>query len=283
MAGSPVAVDVAVVGPRDPGGFDGSLERCAFRPSQVLPIAPAPGCDVPRRYGDRATDGLAPDVAARVALRGFDRAAVAARVDQVVLHYDAAGTSRRCFEVLHDERGLSCHFLLDVDGTIYQTLDLALRARHATVANDRSVGIEIAHVGAYPSESSFDPVYSRGPSGMLLTVPARLHPPPGGPFRVARDGFFRGAVNGRSLVQPDFTEAQYESLGRLLVALRRVLPRVEARIPRAAGGAARTDAMTQDEFARFRGVIGHQHIQSDKTDPGPAFDWERVARAIGAK
>ena len=31
--------------------------------------------------------------------------------------------------VLQNERGLSCHFLLDNDGTIYQTLDLALMPR----------------------------------------------------------------------------------------------------------------------------------------------------------
>ena len=91
-----------------------------------VPSSPAAGCDVPQRYATRAGGRTAQET-----------------VDQVVLHYDAAGTSRRCFEILHDVRGLSCHLLLDVDGTVRQTLDLALRARHATVANDRSVGIEI--------------------------------------------------------------------------------------------------------------------------------------------
>ncbi|MEM9559092.1 MAG: N-acetylmuramoyl-L-alanine amidase, partial [Planctomycetota bacterium] len=37
-----------------------------------------------------------------------------------------------------------------VDGTIYQTLDVTERAWHATKANSRSVGIEIAQIGAYP-------------------------------------------------------------------------------------------------------------------------------------
>src|SRR6185503_14558055 len=71
-------------------------------------------------------------------------------VDQFVLHYDVAGTSGRCFQVLQDARGLSVHFLLDVDGTIYQTLDLRDEAWHATKANPRSIGIEIANLGAYP-------------------------------------------------------------------------------------------------------------------------------------
>ena len=48
-------------------------------------------------------------------------------VSQVVIHYDVAGTSKRCFKIL-EKRNLSCHFLIDLDGTIYQTLDLKERA-----------------------------------------------------------------------------------------------------------------------------------------------------------
>jgi tyrosyl-tRNA synthetase len=47
---------------------------------------------------------------------------------------------RQCFKVLHDARDLSVHFMLDLDGTIYQTLDLKERAWHATTSNSRSVG-----------------------------------------------------------------------------------------------------------------------------------------------
>jgi len=39
-------------------------------------------------------------------------------VVQFVFHYDVCGFSQRCFDVLHDHRGLSVHFMLDVDGTI---------------------------------------------------------------------------------------------------------------------------------------------------------------------
>ena len=31
-----------------------------------------------------------------------------------------------------------------------------------------------------------------------------------------------------------------------------------------------------DELAQYHGVLGHYHIQTNKTDPGPAFQWERV-------
>ena len=44
---------------------------------------------------------------------------------------------------------LSCHFLIDVCGTVYQTLDVVERAWHATSANDSSVGVELAADGAF--------------------------------------------------------------------------------------------------------------------------------------
>ncbi len=59
------------------------------------------------------------------------------KVDQFVLHFDVCGTSAQCFYVLHDRRGLSVHFMLDVDGTIYQTLDVKERAWQATKSNDQ--------------------------------------------------------------------------------------------------------------------------------------------------
>jgi N-acetyl-anhydromuramyl-L-alanine amidase AmpD len=39
-----------------------------------------------------------------------------------------AGTVITCFSVLQNERGLSRHFLLDNDGTIFQTIDFGLMA-----------------------------------------------------------------------------------------------------------------------------------------------------------
>jgi N-acetyl-anhydromuramyl-L-alanine amidase AmpD len=42
------------------------------------------------------------------------------------------------------------------------------------------------------------------------------------------------------------------------------------------------DALTDEEEAAFQGVLGHHHLQADKRDPGPAFDWERFLRAARA-
>jgi len=109
----------------------------------------------------------------RSAARGWPLELLQQKVDQFVIHYDVCGTSAQCFFILHDVRDLSVHFMLDVDGTIYQTLDLKERAWHATIANSRSVGIEIANIGAYPVNSKDNPL----DSGIPTTPPASAASP----------------------------------------------------------------------------------------------------------
>lgn len=260
----------------DPGGYDAYRTERRFVREDEAPWSPDSGPPTPNRYGRRAMAG---DPGRLVELREH--------VDQFVIHYDAAGTSRQCFKVLHDLRGLSVHFMIDIDGTIYQTLDLKERAWHATKANDRSIGVEIAHIGAYPlrGEHPLDQWYAMDEAGARLTVPAwqgdggiRTE---GFIGRPARAGLLVGDVHGRRFMQRDFTPQQYESLTRLTATLCEIFPRLSCEFPRGPGGAPLDRAMSDAEFDAYRGLLGHLHVQENKIDPGPAFDWERVVR--GAK
>ncbi len=258
------------------------------------------------RPGRRAND---PELAERVAGEGWTLGALREQIDLFVIHYDACGTSEACFRVLHDERQLSVHFLLDVDGTIYQTLDLVDEAWHARAANPRSIGVEIAHVGAYPpgEPSPADTWYAaeRGPdadaeplpnqmgsvwestaadpavesTGVRLVIPERWRGrirTPDFIGRPARPEPITGEIHGATYEQYDFTPEQYRSLARLSAALAQLFPRIDLEAPRAAGGRVRTDALTDEEELSFHGILGHYHLQTDKRDPGPAFDWERL-------
>ncbi len=131
----------------DPGGYDAYRVECRFDPDRLLWEGAEHGTP-PARYGSFRRH-LPEDTAAQVRSDGWTLPLLREHVDLFVYHYDVCGTSRRCFKVLHDLRGLSVHFMLDVDGTIYQTLDVKERAWHAGPANDRSIGIEIANMGAY--------------------------------------------------------------------------------------------------------------------------------------
>jgi len=285
VLGQPFATEAPVVTWHDEGGYDGHQETCWFTPERQLPSAPANGCDTLRRYSQRRTGHLPAALQSMVAERGWEMDSLRDRIDQVVLHFDACGCSRRCFEVLHDIRGLSCHFLIDVDGTVYQTLDLAARARHATIANDRSIGIEIAQIGAYRDTKPLEAWYAPAAFGhMQLTFPETLGDPairtPGFVGYTARPGLFRGLQNGRDLVQYDFTEEQYRSLELLLRSLRTVFPRISPQVPRTEDGQVATGVLPRAQFLQFTGVLGHHHVQANKSDPGPAFHWERIASVL---
>ena len=132
----------------DPGGFDAYRVEPRFGPIDYKPTAEErEKSEVwSARYNGR--DRGLPKAERERGAGGYDLPKLKDVVDQFVLHYDVAGTAKNCFEVLQDKRGLSVHFMLDVDGTIYQSLDLKERAWHATKANSRSIGIEIANIGA---------------------------------------------------------------------------------------------------------------------------------------
>ena len=68
------------------------------------------------------------------------------KIRYFVNHWDVCLSSKSCQRVL-DKRGISVHFLIDNDGTIYQTLDMQHAAWHAGSArtNRPSVGVEISN------------------------------------------------------------------------------------------------------------------------------------------
>lgn len=262
----------------DAGGFDAYRPHQRFDPSKG---GPRESPDKLVRFGS-FRGRLPEERAERVRQGGWTLEDLRATINQVVVHFDACGTSRRCFEVLHDVRGLSCHFLLDVDGTIYQTLDLKERAWHASQANDQSVGIEIANIGAYEDATPLKPWYATDASGTFLVLPAGAVPGvAAGSLRPDRSEVQGGRVQGKDLVQYDFTPEQYQALERLLVALRRTLPGIAAAVPRDASGKVLDRAFESDEeLFGFRGVLGHYHVSREKVDPGPAFQWERILDAL---
>jgi N-acetyl-anhydromuramyl-L-alanine amidase AmpD len=276
----------------DPGGYNAyrqmpPVKPVAKRSGKSRAAAPPPPAPAPtKNFGVReitVASGQAQPV------RQGDVATLQRLVDQFVLHYDGSGVSSVCFNTL-GQRGLSVHFLLDVDGTIYQTLDLEERALHATIANDRSIGVEIANVGArLPTDTKvLNEWYKRDAGGRTqLVVPKATGDPrirtKNFTARPARDARIRGMVQGHVLEQYDFTSEQYAALSKLTAALCRVFPRLACDYPRDRAGQVIAQKLPDDVLVRYRGVLGHYHIQTNKQDPGPALQWDKVidgARAL---
>ncbi len=270
----------------DPRGYDAyrserrfaAFDQSSWETSKVAVAA----LKTPNRYGLRK-DGLTDAQIEQVRGGGWELALLRDKVDQFVLHFDASGTSRQCFKVLHDHRCLSVHFMLDLDGTIYQTLDLKERAWHATTSNTRSIGIEIANIGAFAPgrQAMLEEWYQRDDTGWpRVVVPTRFGESgiltPNFIARPARKEIVLGPVQGRQLQQYDFTPEQYAALVKLTAALCKVFPKIRCDYPKDAAGKLITSKLPDDQLNTYQGILGHYHVQSNKVDPGPAFEWERI-------
>jgi hypothetical protein len=145
--------------------------------------------------------------------------------------------------------------MIDADGTIYQTLDLAERAYHAEQANSLSIGVEICNRGRYnPAE--------------LPKLPSEYR------TRPHQDV----VINGYKYDAYDFRPEQYESLIALTRTLLRIFPNIKAQIPESKGEVILD---TLEDPNSYQGILGHLHVdlQKQKWDPGN-FDWKRLLRAL---
>ena len=239
-----------VVNYTDNPAFSAYWQRCLKgkdgAPPGALPFAPAKGLGrSPLRYRERRLMGGSRD------LRRLQEI-----IRQFVVHHDGCATSADCFHVLHDERGLSVHFLIDNDGTIYQTLDLADGAFHATGVNEISVGVELCNRGVVDLD---------GPD-----------------FYRRKFGFDRNVdevvVHNSRYRMWAYTPGQYGAMVALGKALARLLPNLPQVFPEW-NGAPLTTWMADPRA--FAGYIGHYHVTNNKWDPG-SFNFKWFTQQIRA-
>jgi N-acetyl-anhydromuramyl-L-alanine amidase AmpD len=173
--------------------------------------------------------------------------------------------------------------MCDLDGTIYQALDLKERAWQATTSNTNSVGCEIANIGAYDptGPTPFAQWYATDASGnTIITIPSvygdgGIHTPGfiGSP---SRPGPIAGNIQGQDLIQYDYTPQQYAALSRLIAAFCTIFPAIPCTYPTDAQGNLIPQKLPDAELATYTGLLGHFHIQTNKVDPGPAMQWDRL-------
>src|SRR6185503_7588000 len=99
---------------------------------------------------------------------------------------------------------------------------------------------------------------------------------PGFTGRPARPAPVTGVIQGQHLTQYDFTPEQYRALIHLTAALSKVFPKLRCDYPRDASGQLQRGKLPDEELEHYRGLLGHYHVQRNKVDPGPAFQWDYV-------
>lgn len=159
--------------------------------------------------------------------------------DLFVLHFDACMTTAQCFQTLID-RGLSCQLMMDVDGVIWQALDLLDHAAHAGPYNRRSIGIEINNPW-YLSRNDGRPI--------------------------AEDQYLPNENRVRSHV--DFTDAQKRNTVKLCNFICR-----HFKLPKEYP--APLHVLEPGEIGP--GVVAHYHLSKNKKDPGLTL-WPHLDKA----
>jgi len=161
-----------------------------------------------------------------------------------VCHWDVCLSSKTCHRVL-EKRGISVHFAIDNDGTIYQFMDMNDIAWHAggKTWNDRSIGVEIANA-YYPKHQAWYVKQGLGERPMV-----------------------EGAVCHGSKMKPfmDFYPEQYAALKALMKAVHNAtgIP-LEAPLDRS--GNTNTTVSKKCADGRFKGFMSHYHLKRGKID-----------------
>ena len=192
-------------------------------------------------------------------IRGIDD--LVGKVDQIVIHTDLSQDSPQCFQVLVG-RGLSTHFMVNWDGTIYQGLDPLFVAYHAGEANKGSIGIDFNNMMLNLEREPDAPMYyAKHPRYAEMQKKE---------FR--RPKSERMTINGGKVRSYGYTDPQFQSLIALIKVLCDVLD-IPKECPFDAKGEIVTEVLADPGF---RGFIAHWHVSPDRWDPGPGFDWQRV-------
>ena len=224
-------------------------------------------------------------------------------VYQLIIHYDACYSSHHCHKVISESTFKGSHFYLDLDGTLYQTCDLYWKTNTAPAddknGNERSVHVEMSNLSweALKSESEYHKVTSdqyRQKKGRWelslsdqwknLIRTQNFHAYAARGF--GKRGYFSRQINGKIVRMWDFTNEQYEALINLCIGINKILPRINLRVPYDKKN-KRTPLDRISNYSTFKGILGHAHVQrgavegiSCKYDPGSAFNWLRLRRAL---
>lgn len=202
-----------------------------------------------KRYGSRT-------------LKKLDFVGLQNVVTQFFLHHSGLYHSSTTFNVLHNERKLSVHFILDDDGTLYQTLDLVESAWHGGKSNAFSVGIEIdSRALANKQPDAYDEYHQKKHNVL--------------PRNKVKDN-----IHGNVILGYDYNDNQYNTLIKLGKKLVEVFPKMSKNImgevvadfPRGADGTIEKK-MIKDP-AKHCGFICHYNWSENKVDP-ISFDHER--------
>jgi N-acetyl-anhydromuramyl-L-alanine amidase AmpD len=186
--------------------------------------------------------------------------------DLVVLHFTAGASARSAYDSwMANPVRVATAYIVDPDGSIYETFDPAFWAFHLGVKGTskhdrRSIGIEMANVGPLKPSPSDPRALNWWPNDWgqkWCTVEET-------------GSYVKSSFRGIDFFA-SFPSAQVDAAAQLVRWLCERFG-INKTIP----PAARRMEFDAGYFAGYQGVAAHHNFRNDKWDTGPAFDWGRL-------
>jgi len=159
----------------------------------------------------------------------------------LVTHWDAALSAKSCKSIL-ERRGLSTHFVIDNDGTIYQLVDTNHVAWHAGELNKVSIGIDFSNAFYL----KYQKVYRKRGLGNRPIVSSNIH------------DHNLGEHLGYYEIQLEAYKALVKSLCDHYA--------IPLECPLDSNGSLVTKVYSRAQRGSFRGVVCHYHLSKKKID-----------------
>ena len=183
--------------------------------------------------------------------------------DLIILHFTAGQSARSAYDAWAvSSARVATAFIVDIDGSIYETFPPSKWAYHLGVTNGtahekRSIGIELANVGPLRVSASDPKALTWWPENWKKKWCLIDETP-----RYVKSKY-RGADYFAS-----FPEPQVRATARLVSSLCE-----QFSIPRTIPPSSKRMEHDPKYFAQFKGIAAHHNFRADKWDVGPAFDW----------
>lgn len=164
-------------------------------------------------------------------------------VKMFVNHWDVCLSAKQCYDVLKN-RGISVHFLIDNDGTIYQTMDANDIAWHAgsRKLNNLTIGVEISNA-FYPKYQGW---YEK--------------------WFGARPVITNATLNGKKIEKHlGFYDIQKEAAKALWEAIAAEY-NIPLQTPTKSGGSELAAFHKGASEGTYRGIVHHYNLTTRKTD-----------------
>ena len=162
------------------------------------------------------------------------------KITEIVTHWDATLSAKYCYNILK-KKGISTHFCIDNDGTIYQMVDPKHKAWHAKGHNGHTIGIDLSN--AYYLK--YNKTYQRSGFGPRPILNSTLH--------------------GRDLGEHlGYYPEQLKAYKELLKVLTEYFD-IKLKAPMVDGKLCDTVYEPAVE-KKFNGIVSHYHLTTNKID-----------------